>query len=174
MMLALGGGVFIYSFLEHSKFIWQAFGCEPTPLYAELANRRLKCNVINSYYSPGLHPIKFDLITVNKVLEHSQDPLRFLSGLLWDLNDNGLLYIEVPCANEIFTLEADHPQLSYDHLIFFTLDTLKYLAQRTDLDVLYMHEHERHTGEIDLIMLAKKRTEGSNLLKIKPLDIEFH
>ena len=121
-----------------------------------------------------MHPIKFDLITANKVLEHTQDPLRFLSGLLLDLNDNGLLYIEVPSANEIFTLEADHLQLNYDHLIFFTLDILKYLAQRADLDVLYMHEYKRVTGEIDLIMLAKKRAEGNNLLKIKPLDFEFH
>jgi putative transcriptional regulator len=77
-------------------------------------------------------------------------------------------------VDEIFTLEADHLQLNYDHLIFFTLDILKHLAQRADLDVLYMHEYKRVTGEIDLIMLAKKRAEGNNLLKIKPLDFEFH
>ena len=42
---------------------------------------------------------KFHLITLNKVLEHVQNPVIFLKKSLKFLKKNGLVYIEVPDSN---------------------------------------------------------------------------
>ena len=106
-----GGGVFVKTFLDHSRYAWQAFGLEPTPAYAALAKRRLSIPIANSFYRPRIFEPKFDLITANKVLEHSEDPIGFLRGLREDLDIGGMIYIEVPSVREVVTLPHDHPQL---------------------------------------------------------------
>ena len=39
---------------------------------------------------------KFDLITLNKVLEHVENPVNFLKNSIKFLKKDGLIYIEVP------------------------------------------------------------------------------
>ena len=149
-----GGGVFVKTFLDNSHFSWNAFGVEPTRNYAELASRRLNIEVKNKFYSHGLFPHSFDLITANKVLEHAQDPISFLKSLGHDLAFGGLIYVEVPSVREVFSLPSDHPQLSYDHLIFFSKETLRYMALAAGLKVLEINEIFLEGGEVDLNLIA--------------------
>ena len=158
-----GGGVFIKTFLDNSKYLWNAYGVEPTPNYAELASRRLKIDVKNKFYGGGLFQKKFNLITSNKVLEHTEDPIGFLKGFSEDIVDKGLIYIEVPSIREVMTLPHDHKQLSYDHLIFFSKETLRYVAIEAGLKVLEINEIYLEGGEVDLNLIATKKNESDQI-----------
>jgi SAM-dependent methyltransferase len=147
-----GGGVFIHTFLRNSIYHWSAYGVEPTSSYASLAERRLGIPIVNSFYKPNLFNLKFDLITVNKVLEHTADPILFLQGLKQDLAPDGLIYLEVPSASEVLSLPVDHPQLTYDHLIFFSIETLSKIATIANLRVLFCDETSSPSGEADVIV----------------------
>jgi SAM-dependent methyltransferase len=151
-----GGGVFVKTFLDHCRGEWQAYGVEPTALYAELAARRLNIPVVNGYYKRGLYPHKFDLITANKVLEHSRDPRQFLRDLREDVDEQGLIYVEVPNAKEVFTLPPDHDQLQYDHLFFFSDRTLSEMVAECGLKIVDIRQPKLAGGEIDLSVLMQR------------------
>ncbi|MEZ4483743.1 MAG: class I SAM-dependent methyltransferase [Syntrophotaleaceae bacterium] len=78
---------------------------------------------------------RFDLVSLNHVLEHVPDPLSILSLARQILADRGVLYVEVPdlerpnAANiaDFFTVE---------HLMYFTATTLECLAQQAGLEVV--------------------------------------
>jgi SAM-dependent methyltransferase len=156
-----GGGVFVKTFLDHAVGSWTAYGVEPTESYAELAARRLNIPVIQGFYRPGLHSVKFDLITANKVLEHAEDSIEFLKGFHRDLALDGMVYIEVPNAKEIFTLPPDHDQLLYEHLFFYSANVFEYICAQADFEVVWKDEPQNAEGEVDLIVVLKKKLSSS-------------
>jgi len=168
-----GCGVFVKTFLDHSRYAWQAFGLEPTPAYAALAKRRLSIPIANSFYRPRIFERKFDLITANKVLEHSEDPIGFLRGLREDLDIGGMIYIEVPSVREVVTLPHDHPQLGYDHLMFFSKETLGYMAKKAGLLIHELNEVIHENGEVDLLLVATRNEDddGSDVDVAFPLNV---
>jgi SAM-dependent methyltransferase len=153
-----GGGVFVKTFLDYADGGWKAFGVEPTPSYAELASRRLHIPVKTGFYEPRIYDTTFDLITANKVVEHSGDAIEFLKGFYQDLSDDGMVYIEVPNAKEIFTLPPLHDQLLYDHLYFFSDKVMEYVCDKASFEIVWKSEPQNEKGEIDLIVVLKKKT----------------
>jgi 2-polyprenyl-3-methyl-5-hydroxy-6-metoxy-1,4-benzoquinol methylase len=128
-----GGGVFIYTFLKNAPG-WDAWGVEPTPAFAELAQRRLNRPIVASTYKANIFPgKKFNLITVNQVLEHVVDPLGFLKDIKDELVDEGLLYIEVPDVSDLESLPVDHDRFQMQHLWIFSVDTLTKLCESAGL-----------------------------------------
>ena len=87
-----------------------------------------------------LKNIKFDLLTINKVLEHVKKPTSFLKGYLKNLKDNGYIYIEVP------DLDAREDQLGYEREEFFI-------------------EHHHVFSQISLVLMLTKL--NLKILKIK-------
>jgi SAM-dependent methyltransferase len=58
--------------------------------------------------------IKVDLIVISHVLEHVSDPMKFLNEVIPNLNEGGVLFIEVPCNDYL------HKDLHEPHLLFFS------------------------------------------------------
>ena len=151
-----GGGVFLKTFLDHADGTWSAYGCEPTPSYAELSRRRLGIPIVSCLYEPRLFDRRFELITAIKVVEHASDPIAFLSGLREDLLDDGVVYVEVPNSREVFRLAPHHDQLLYVHLHFFSLPVFEYVCARAGFDIVWKEEPESASGEVDLVVALKK------------------
>lgn len=79
---------------------------------------------------------KFDLIILSHVLEHIVDPLTFLRQLVMYLEDEGVLYIEVPSLNLVDEGGYGTDLMSYwqnAHTIHFTRETLKLLCKQAGL-----------------------------------------
>lgn len=75
--------------------------------------------VIKEYFTPaiGLHA---QGIVLRHVLEHVQDPLAFLAGLLESNRGAGKIYIEVPCLDWIAQHHAWF-DIFYEHVNYFRL-----------------------------------------------------
>ena len=128
--IGCGGGVFIHTFLAHFPQ-WTAAGVEPTPAFAELASRRLAQPVVaGSYRSKLFAPRRFDLITVNQVLEHVVDPVAFLADVRGDLADGGCVYLEVPDVLDLAFLEPTHDRFQMQHLWYFSEKSLTNVCRR--------------------------------------------
>lgn len=155
--IGAGGGVFLKTFLDHAIGRWEACGVEPTVSYAELAARRLGIPVLGTMYRAALFERKFDFITIIKVLEHAPDPIGLMADMLTDLEQAGLVYVEVPSVREVGSLPENHDQLTYTHLNFYSAQTLRYILDRAGFELLSLDEVPNPGGDWDLIALLRKR-----------------
>ena len=109
-------------------FLLRAAGCdasgiEPNLGYAQYARQELGLNIEGGLVQDLDHPsASFDAITLFHVLEHTSDPVGFLSRLRSWLTTGGHLFVEVP------NLEGggQHPARRFHaaHLVHFNTGTL--------------------------------------------------
>jgi len=76
---------------------WDVFGLEPSPNFAKYANSQYGINIHQGTLEDAEYPDRFfDVVVLNMVLEHIDDPKSFIRHIRRILNDNGFLFIEVP------------------------------------------------------------------------------
>ena len=96
-------------------------GFDPT---YEGTNPRVK----RHYFEPGVGITAQGLI-LRHVLEHVQDPLQFLQNLRVANAGSGLIYIEVPCLDWIFSHRAWF-DVFYEHVNYFRLADFERMFDR--------------------------------------------
>lgn len=79
--------------------------------------------------------IKYDLITMLHVLEHTDSPTSFLKKAYKLLNDNGLIYIEVP--SELITHLIVRHVGDHRHLGYFSSNVLTKFLESNGFDCIY-------------------------------------
>lgn len=172
--IGCGGGVFIHSFLKAFPG-WKACGVEPTPAFAELARRRLAVPVIAGAYRSGLHEgRRFNLITINQVLEHVGDPVTFLRDVHNDLAMNGLIYLEVPDIQDIGYLPPNHDRFLMQHLWVFSKISLTNVCRLAGYDIQHVDQQVTIRGKRNLVIVLKSANgpiQAGDLLRENPNDI---
>lgn len=97
------------------KFWLQRFpNSEYSILESDLINRERFKGLVSFQYSSfkEIPPNYFDLIVVSHVLEHTNDPKRFLKELSSSLKNVGFIFIEVPCQDYLFK-DKEEPHLLF-------------------------------------------------------------
>lgn len=97
------------------KFWLQRFpNSEYSILESDLINRERFKGLVNFQYSSfkEIPSNYFDLIVISHVLEHTNDPKRFLNELSSNLKDVGFMFIEVPCQDYLFK-DKEEPHLLF-------------------------------------------------------------
>jgi len=139
-----GGGEFVYL---SGKMGFDSKGIEPNIGYSEYAKNEYGCTIetgeIESLRGPS------DVITMFHVLEHLASPLVAMEKLYHSLNENGVLFVEVPW---IETNDASpHNTYFKAHIVYFSIDTLVSCAS-CYFDVLTIDT----TSNLKLLFKAKK------------------
>jgi len=169
-----GGGVFIHTFRALCPK-WDACGVEPTTAFAQLAARRLGQPVIAGAYKPGLFPgRKFDLVTVNQVLEHLFDPIGFLKSLRLELAEGGAVYLEVPHIADIGHLPPTHDRFLMQHLWFFSTASLTNVCRLAGYEPVAIEKQHTLRDRNNAVMLMRPVSTGKGkpeLLKEDPAAI---
>lgn len=95
--IGAGLGVFLARFLEGARADWEATAVESDPLACRHLASLKKFRVVEETF-PGRTQLKdFDLVTLNKVVEHIKNPVSFLKKIRAALSPRrGILYIELP------------------------------------------------------------------------------
>jgi 2-polyprenyl-3-methyl-5-hydroxy-6-metoxy-1,4-benzoquinol methylase len=86
--------------------------------------------------------LKFDLIILSHTLEHILDFKDALSNLIKLLNDNGIIYIEVPDSEKYD--KVDFPSyffFTFEHIIHFTKSDFENLSKSYGLKLLQMNDY---------------------------------
>lgn len=153
--IGCGGGVFMYTLTKQIPG-WQGYGIEPTIAFAELAARRLGRPVLAEAYRPGLFPdVKFDLITINQVLEHVADPVDFLKGVQAELAEGGRIYLEVPDVEDLAHLAPDHDRFLMQHLWVFSKSSLSNVCHQAGYTILRADQQVTLRGKRNLVFLLQ-------------------
>ncbi|MDR2353936.1 MAG: class I SAM-dependent methyltransferase [Deltaproteobacteria bacterium] len=98
-------------------------------------------------------PLKsFDLVTLWEVLEHLTEPKQILERIFQLLVPQGLLLILVPNAGSLVTRilhDKSNTFGGHSHLNHFTIDSLIYLLNKTDFEILEMETVLTELGTIN-------------------------
>lgn len=95
---------------------------------------------------------RFDVITLNKVLEHVQDPVQLLRGALTRLRQGGLVYAEVP-DGDLALQHGDYverAEFNVEHLAIYTPAAMSFLAKSAGLSILEMSSIVEPSGKATL------------------------
>ena len=156
--IGCGGGTFLRTFLENNP-AWTACGVESTPLFAELARRRLNLPVMKCSYQSGLFPKqRFELISINQVLEHVLDPVAFLQDMRNDLAGEGYVYLEVPDILDLSHLPPEHDRFSMPHLWVFSESSLTNVCRRAGYEIRVLEHQVTVRHKRNLVVLLTKQT----------------
>lgn len=126
-LLDVGSGLSIFIFALQKIVKWQLTGIEPDINFVKFS-KTLKLNVIHSNLKSGiLKKKKFNIISLNKIIEHVKDPVKLLKISYKLLINNGYVYIEVPDGNGASKVHNGHLREEFfvDHLHIFTKKSLK-------------------------------------------------
>ena len=153
--IGCGGGVFMYTFAQHMSE-WSTFGVEPTISFAELAKRRTGRPVLADSYRPGVFQReRFDLITINQVLEHVPDPVKFMIGVKSDLAQGGHVYLEVPDIEDFVHLAFNHDRFLMQHLWIFSKNSLKNICDQSGYEIVVSDQVTTVRNKRNLVCLLR-------------------
>jgi len=109
----------------------------------------------------------FDLIVVNHVLEHVDNPVQFLLTLKQVLSDDGKIYLDVPDVSAY----SNVTDLHIAHLYHFSTRTLAAATERAGLQIVATEQHcpPRHPRSIRCVLGLRRSSDGL-LLSSKQLD----
>lgn len=97
-----------------------------------------------------LRDSEYDLVVMSHVLEHSNDPIFFLTEILDKLKLGGYVFIEVPNSDYKFK-NLDEP-----HLLFFNQISMKNLLHLLNLQTLKISTHGPKISESFLSKFLKR------------------
>ena len=127
-----GSGEFAFLMTELGKDV---IGIEPNAGYAAYCREDLGLDIRTAHLDPGLfEPGQFDLIRLNHVLEHLNDPVKYLSMMAAWLAPGGTLYVEVPNIETYAREKSRGNMFHYGHIFNFNPWTLRTAAALAGLD----------------------------------------
>jgi 2-polyprenyl-3-methyl-5-hydroxy-6-metoxy-1,4-benzoquinol methylase len=119
-------------------------------------------------YLSDLGDEKFDLITLNHVLEHLNNPIEILISLKKHLRKDGIIIIEVPHARDIlietFNLKSFKNFTFWsEHLILHTKESLSAYAKISGLKLRHIDGFQRYPISNHFNWLLNGKPSGQNL-----------
>ncbi|CAH0343186.1 class I SAM-dependent methyltransferase [Rhizobium sp. CECT 9324] len=124
----------LFSALRNEGYEGRLLGVEPNEQFAKFAEQTTGAEVVSSLDKLDGD---FDAIVVSHVLEHSINPQTLLREIRTRVRDGGIVYVDVPDADEYNSL-AD---LHIAHLFHFTTRTLERMAELAGYEVVRIEKH---------------------------------
>lgn len=156
--IGAGTGVFLAKLLQSSAATvsdWHATAIEPDPVAAEHLRGLNKFEVIQGVFdaAPAMHG--YDLVTLNKVVEHLPKPQALMSGVAKALDRaGGIVYVEVP---DVLTIGRRLPTdniLGSLHHHLYSPRGLTSLIESVGLRLLNLGRTVEPSGKITLFGFA--------------------
>ncbi len=112
---------------------WDCVALDPDPRAAEQADQLDGVRAIAGPFDESTVEGTFDLITLNKVIEHVSDPVALLKHAEPLLTDRGLVYIEVPDAEGALDVGPEREEFFVEHYHAFSAASAVLAAAKAGL-----------------------------------------
>lgn len=154
--IGAGTGVFLAKFLQQSlKFKWQGVAVESDPIAFQHLESLKLFKVIQGEFPVSSSLEDFDLCTLNKIVEHIENPVDFLKKAAGVLNKNrGVLYIEVPDKMTIDYRPSNDNILGALHYHLYDPRSLAFLLHKAGFVPLQIMRLFEPSGKISVIAFA--------------------
>jgi hypothetical protein len=155
--IGAGTGVFLAKIMQQSSELlpFEAVAFEPDPIAAEHLRSIGGFEVIESCFEHSKAGAGYNLITLNKVIEHLPEPASLLADIssVCD-SDFGLVYVEVPDTETIEFRSPSDNILGALHHHLFTPAGLSILFEKCGLKVLDIARVVEPSGKITVYGFA--------------------
>lgn len=133
-----GLGVFLGKLIQNTD--WQCTALETDPRFAKHTSENLGIETVTSDYLALNWDRQFDIITLNKVLEHVKDPIKMLQKCTLDLASGGLIYIELPDAESAASDQAgfEREEFFIEHFHIFSMTSIEHLVRKSGLRSMHL------------------------------------
>ena len=131
-ILDIGSGLSVFLGKIKIKTDWTCTAVEPDDRYCNHAKETIGIEGVSQDYRNLSWDRKFDIITLNKVLEHFIDPIAVLKKCYSELKSGGLVYIELPDGESASKdLKGFNRQEFFvDHYHVFSMSSIEILARK--------------------------------------------
>lgn len=153
------GGCVVLENLKVSGY--EVCGIDSSP-FAASEGKKKGIDVITDFFPSNQVPEKFDMIFHVDVLEHISDYIDFLRHQYEQLNDEGIVIVNVPDATESINV-GDISMAMHQHLNYFTEISLRMALQNAGFEVVSV-DKAGYGGS--LYATGRKRQYLSNSLKL--------
>src|SRR3989338_242428 len=139
---------------------WEVAGIEPSKEACKVSRKRGITPLNKSFENSKFNKETFDLVIMNHVLEHMENPNDILERINGILKKDGMLLVDVPnfesLSAKIWGSNWKYI-LPQEHKWHFTLKSLSYLLTGTGLKIIYA---ETHSGVWEYASPAKELFES--------------
>lgn len=117
---------------------WRVVALDPDPRAIEHTRSIVEVEAVEAdFLTADLNDVgRFDLVTLNKVLEHVPDPVVMLRRASELLAEGGCVYVELPDGEAAAREGAGREEFFVEHLHVFSMASLTLLARHAGLDVV--------------------------------------
>ena len=155
-LLDIGSGIGIFPFCM-SREGWDVTCIDPDKKNIEhiqsLGNIKGVCASVPDFESRR----KYSLVTLNKVLEHLEDPIMALSSTLQYLKTDGIVYIEVPDGESALANGTDRQELFLEHYYAFNVASVDLLATNSGFRIIKIERAEEPSGKLSIFAFLEPR-----------------
>ena len=141
---------------------WHCTALDPDPRSAKHACDIAKVNGIEGDFMSCPDLGRFDLITLNKVLEHTPDPVAMLEKTLGHVHPHGIVYVELPDGEAALDDSPLREEFFLDHPHIFSAASMALLAWRAGLEVLTLTRLRDPSGKYTLFAFLRPPTANKN------------
>lgn len=132
-------------------------------------NNNIDCINGNSFINDESLKNKFDLIILSEVAEHIFDFNLAIENLKTMLKEDGLLYIEVPDANNYYASTGDYTPyffFNYEHINHFSIESFYNIAATSFLEIIEYRKFMQISHYPSLaVLLSKPKTKKLESVK---------
>ena len=151
LLLDIGAGLGVFPAAMRERG-WSVTAIEPDPRSVSVIREKAQVIALTESLF-DINPIelgRFDLITLNKVLEHVENPTMFLAKAAQLVADSGFIYVELPdvaAASE----GMDREEFFIEHHHIFSPTSLCILAQSSGLRLIELTRVREPSGKFTLV-----------------------
>jgi SAM-dependent methyltransferase len=128
-LLDVGAGLGVFPHVVKQAG-WSCTALDPDPRAARHLRDTVGVEAVCGDFMLARDLAGFDVITLNKVLEHVEDPVAMLAKARAALAPGGFVYVELPDGEMAALAGADREEFFIEHLHVFSFASLAMLADR--------------------------------------------
>ena len=148
-----GLGVFLAKFLD-KNFVGTAL--EVNKIAANHLNESLNIKVYQKKIQDVSSRLRFDLITMNRVIEHIKNPIEALTFVHKIVKKKGYIYIELPDVFSYRFAGNKSDAFASGHYMVYSPKSLSWLLERSGFEILTLDRVIEPSNKFTIFAFAKK------------------
>jgi 2-polyprenyl-3-methyl-5-hydroxy-6-metoxy-1,4-benzoquinol methylase len=155
-LLDVGSGLCVFAARMKDEG-WRCTVLDPDPRAAAHARDRVGVEAVQGDFMRAEPFGRFQLVTLNKVLEHVSDPVAMLERTRGYLRDGGVTYVEVPDGEAASLDDPGREEFFVEHLHAFSAASLALTALRAGYAVQRLDRLREPSTKYTLVAFLRER-----------------
>lgn len=155
-LLDIGSGTGVFPFIV-KKNGWECTGIDPDPRSVDHLVKNIGVQGMCGDFIKLKPNDRYNIITLNKVLEHVENPIEMLSSTKDWLREDGFVYVEVP-DGETASKEGKHREEFFiDHLNIFSIVSMAILSAKAGFEVQKIYRLKEPSSKYTIRAFLSKK-----------------